>query len=62
MENYEQRFWTHDRYDDLVELYDRHVETTHPDFVTSDRVSPYTHYGRWGRTSVCYREYRGPQL
>lgn len=61
MTNYKQRFWSHEKYDDVVKAYDRHTETTHPNNVSSNRLSPYAYYGTWGRTAVTYYEYRGPR-
>lgn len=58
------RFWNgDDDYHDLVEEYDRNIETTSP-------AAIHTRLGDWPRpfwskymaTEVTYREYRGPRI
>lgn len=58
----EAEFWrSTERYHDLAREYERHVERVHPPFVTSNRLSPWSHGTFWTATSVIYYEYRGPR-
>lgn len=61
---HERRFWSEtERYHDLVREYDRNVEVTHPDYVTSDGVTcKWCRWCSWCATAVIYWEYRGPSL
>jgi len=49
-------------YEDLAREYEQHIEMTHPDYVTSNRLSPWAVWSKWNRTAVKYYEYRGPTL
>lgn len=56
------RFWSEtERYHELVEEYERNIETTHPDYITSDRLCSFARWCKWHRTAVTYRDYRGPR-
>lgn len=63
-DDYESAFWSEtERYHDLAREYERNIEVTHPDFVTSDGVtSPYEYWCSWCASSVVYYEYRGPSV
>jgi len=57
-------FWSEtERYHDLAESYEKHIQRYHPERVTSRRMCPclkYTHWcGRAG-TSVTYYRHDGP--
>lgn len=57
------RFWQgDDEYHDLAVEFERNIEMTHPDYVSTDRLCPFTHWCKWHRTAVKYREYRGPSI
>lgn len=64
MSSYDAQFWDElDRYHDLAERYERHVEITHPDYVTSDSITATVeHWSSWCATDVIYYEYRGPRV
>jgi hypothetical protein len=56
-------FWSErDEYHDLAVAFDRNIETTYPDYVTTDRLCPWSTWSKWCRTAVKYREYRGPRI
>lgn len=57
-------FWTEadDRHKEIVETYYRNIEYEHPDTVSSNRLSPYSHYSKWNRTTVKYYGYNGPNV
>lgn len=62
-----ERFWTDapERHRELAREYYRHIETAHPDVVTSNRLCPcleYVNHCGWAATSVEYPEYRGPRV
>lgn len=56
-------FWSEmERYHDLAEMYERNIEVTHPDYVTSDNVGhELISHSKWGASNVIYHEYRGPR-
>lgn len=62
----ERRFWQErDEYHDVARQYDRNIEVTHPDRITSDGCCVVGHmmrWCRWCRTNVKYYEYRGPSI
>jgi len=62
----ERRFWQErDEYHELARQYDRNLEVTHPDFVTSRGMCPcldYVNRCGWAITKVTYYEYRGPSI
>ena len=55
-------FWRErEEYHDLVEEYERNIEVTHPDYVTSRRMCPclkYCSWCGWATTSVVYYEHK----
>ena len=56
------RFWRETaRYHDLARGFERNIDVTHPDYVTTDRLCRWARWCKWHRTSVVYREYRGPK-
>lgn len=56
---HEQAFWNETvKYHDLVEEYERNIEVTHPGYVSSNRLAPYSNRGVWNTTSVVYYEHR----
>lgn len=62
MASYASEFWAEtERYHDLAETYERNIEVTHPDYITTDRLCPFASWCKWHRTAIVYREYRGPK-
>lgn len=57
-------FWTDgdERHKEIAETFYRNIEYDHPDYVTSDRLSPYTHWSKWQTTCVKYYRYNGPRV
>lgn len=55
-------FWRErDEYHDLAREYERHVEITHPNYVTGSLAS-FSYRSTWEATAVTYYEYDGPDL
>lgn len=50
------------RYHDLVRTYYENIEYDHPDYVTSNRLSPWAKWSKWNRTAVKYYRYTGPSV
>jgi len=51
------------RITELAETFNRNIEVTHPDYVTTNRLVPwFIRWSKYDRTSVKYREYRGPAV
>jgi len=60
MSSADHEFWTtNSNYTDLAKMFEQNIEITHPNRVTSNRLSPFFAFGEWGSTAVTYREYRG---
>ena len=57
-------FWSEasERHQQIAETYYRNIEYDHPGAVTSNRLAPFTKYGRWNRTTVKYYRYNGPNV
>jgi hypothetical protein len=57
-------FWSDadDEHKSIAETFYRNVEYDHPDYVTSDRLSPYAKWGEWEATAVKYYKYNGPNV
>lgn len=57
-------FWTEadERHRKIAKKFYKNIEYDHPDYVTSDRLSPYTAWSKWNRTSVKYYTYTGPDV
>lgn len=64
MTSYVSRFWQEcERYHDLAERYQRNIEVTHPDVVTSNRLKPwFARCSKYDRTCVVYLKYRGESI
>lgn len=59
MATYNSKFWSElERYHELAESYERNIIVTHPNYVTSNRLSPWFKLSTWNATAVKYYEHR----
>lgn len=66
MTDREHEFWTSGhKYEDLAREYERNIEITHPEYITSKGMCPclkWFSYCGWANTEVKYYEYRGERI